>query len=172
MPFRVPAHWAWRPSPNHSPRSGAVTAIILHADASAKIESSLDWVRREESKVSYHVMVGRNGLTFCVVNPDRKAWHAGVSTMDGQPDVNRFSVGVCLSNRTDGVEPFPMTQRGAAADVCAALCLHYRIPVARITTHAAVAPGRKTDPLGLDVEAFRDMVAARMVPPPRPKVAA
>jgi N-acetylmuramoyl-L-alanine amidase len=166
-PFRLPASWAWRPSPNHSPRAATVTAIVLHADAASRIESSLDWVRRAESKVSYHVMVGRNGMTFCTVHPDRTAWHAGKSTYGGERFVNRFSVGVCLSNRNDGVETFPMTQQGAAADVCALLCQHYGIPVERITTHAAVAPDRKTDPLGLDLAAFREMVAARLTVAPR-----
>lgn len=163
-PFRIPSSWAWRPSPNHSPRSAAVTAIVLHADAASRIESSLDWVRRAESKVSYHVMVGRTGDVFAVVNPDRQAWHAGQSAMNGERFVNRFSVGVCLSNRNDG-EVFPMAQQGAAADVCAVLCGFYGIPVERITTHAAVAPGRKTDPNGLDLANFREMVEARLLPP-------
>jgi DNA-directed RNA polymerase II subunit RPB1 len=78
---------------------------------------------------------------------------------------NGFSVGVCLSNRNDG-EPFPISQRGAAAGVCATLCLCYGIPVDRITTHAAVAlpEGRKTDPKGLDLDEFRTWVTARMAP--------
>jgi N-acetylmuramoyl-L-alanine amidase len=168
MTFRVPASWAQRPSPNHSTRTAPVSAILLHADAATRIESSLDWVRRAESKVSYHVMVGRNGSTFHVVHPDRKAWHAGVSSMDGVANVNDFAVGVCLSNSNQG-ERFPITQLGAAADVCALLCGHYAIPVARITTHALVATpaGRKTDPKGLDLDAFREMVDARLAPAPR-----
>lgn len=167
MPFRVPAHWQQAPSPNHSARRASVSAIVLHADASSRVESSLDWVRRAESKVSYHVLIGRNGKVFHVVNPDRKAWHAGVSSMDGVPNVNEFSVGVCLSNRNDGTEPYPITQLGAAADVCAVLCGVYGIPVERITTHAAVAPARKTDPRGLDLAAFHAMVAARLTSAPK-----
>lgn len=166
-PFCVPAAWAWRPSPNHSPRTRDVTAIVLHADASSRVESSLDWTRRAESQVSYHVLIGRNGAVFCTVHPDRTAWHAGVSSLDGEAHVNRFSVGVCLSNRNDGEEPFPITQQGAAADVCAILCGHYGLPVDRITTHALVAPGRKTDPRGLDLAAFRQMVADRLGAAPR-----
>lgn len=164
--FAIPAAWQWRPSPNHSPRTVPVTALVLHADASSKVESSLDWIRRAESQVSYHVLIGRNGLTFAIVNPDRKAWHAGVSSLDGAEDANRYSVGVCLSNRNDGVEPYPMAQQGAAADVCALLCRHYGIPTTRIVTHAAVAlpAGRKSDPKGLDLAMFRAMVDARLVP--------
>lgn len=162
--FRVPEHWQARPSPNHSARSQPVSAIVLHADAASRIESSLDWVRRVESKVSYHVMVGRTGAIYSVVHPDRTAWHAGESSLDGQRFVNRFSVGVCLSNRNDGVEAFPTAQLSAAADVCAVLCGVYGISVERITTHAHIAPGRKTDPRGLDLTHFRAMVLARLRP--------
>jgi N-acetyl-anhydromuramyl-L-alanine amidase AmpD len=168
-PFRVPASWLWRPSPNHSSRGlHKVTAIVCHADASAKVETSLDWIRRAESKVSYHVLIGRNGVIHAVVNPDRKAWHAGVSALGSEQDCNGFTVGVCLSNRNDGTEPYPIAQQGAAADVCAVLCGFYGIPVNRIVTHEAVAlpKGRKTDPKGLDMGAFRDMVAARLAPMP------
>jgi N-acetylmuramoyl-L-alanine amidase len=160
----LPAHWQSMPSPNHSARRVPVSAIVLHADASPSVKSSLAWVRLAESRVSYHLMVGRDGTVFSVVHPDRKAWHAGVSRLGDEDNVNEFSVGVCLSNRNDGVEPFPMVQQSAAADVCAVLCGLYQIDVARITTHAIVArpAGRKSDPKGLDLVAFREMVKARL----------
>jgi N-acetylmuramoyl-L-alanine amidase len=165
--FRVPASWLWRPSPNHNSRGlSKVSAIVLHADASATVESSLSWITRDVSGVSYHVLIGRNGMTFCCVNPDRRAWHAGVAELGTSKDVNSIAVGVCLSNKNDGKEPFPMSQQGAAADVCALLCRWYGIPVDRIVSHAFVARpvGRKTDPLGLDLTAFRAMVSARLAP--------
>lgn len=159
MSFQIPADWKWRPSPNHSPRGAPVTAIVLHCDAAAKVESSLDWIRRPESKVSYHVLVDRDGTVYAVVNPDRKAWHAGVSVFQGQSDCNRYAVGVSMANRNDG-EAYPEAQLAAVADVCALLCQHYAIPVIRITTHAIVAPTRKTDPKGLDLLAFQERVGA------------
>jgi N-acetylmuramoyl-L-alanine amidase len=163
--FLIPTTWQWMPSPNHSPRTVPVSAIVLHADASSRVESSLDWVRRVESQVSYHVLIGRNGAVFAVVNPDRRAWHAGRSRLDGRDDVNQFSVGVCLSNRNDGDEPFPVSQVASAVEVCAKLCTHYGIWTDKITTHAAVATpaGRKTDPKGLDLAAFRAAVDALVV---------
>lgn len=157
-PFVLPPHWRDTPSPNQSRRTRAVTAIVLHADASGTVESSLDWIRRAESKVSYHVLIGRSGVVYSVVHPDRQAWHAGVSEWAGEKLVNRFSVGVSLSNRNDGVEPYPASQVGAAVDVCVALCKHYTVPVERIVTHALIAPTRKTDPKGLDLDAFRAKV--------------
>lgn len=165
--FRIPASWSWRPSPNHNGRGASrVSAIVLHADAARDIAASLAWVQQAASKVSYHIMIGRNGAVYACVNPDRRAWHAGVSELAGVPDCNAYSVGVCLSNRNDGTEPYPLAQQGAAADVCAVLCGVYGIPVDRIVTHAEVARpiGRKTDPKGLDVAQFREMVRARLAP--------
>lgn len=162
--FEVPASWKTLPSPNHSRRQATVNAIVLHADAASRIESSLDWVRRSESQVSYHVMIGRNGVVFLTVHPDRKAWHAGASSLDSAPNCNQYAVGVCLSNRNDGTERYPDVQVAAAVDVCVQLCRHYSIDVARIVSHAAVAvpAGRKTDPRGIDMFAFQERVRAAL----------
>lgn len=164
VPFAVPPTWRHTPSPNHSRRQAAVNAIVLHADAASRIESSLDWVRRSESQVSYHVMIGRNGVVFMTVHPDRKAWHAGASQLDSAPNCNQYGIGVCLSNRNDGIERYPDVQVAAAVEVCARLCRHYSISVERIVSHAAVAvpAGRKTDPRGLDLAVFQERVRAAL----------
>lgn len=166
-PFRAPTQWVRRLSPNHSARTQPVTALVLHADASSRIDSSLDWVGRAESRVSYHLMIGRNGAVYFVVPPERTAWHAGVSALDGESNVNRFSIGLCLSNRNDGEEPFPAAQVAAAVEVAVLCCRHFQIPVERITTHALIAQpkGRKTDPKGLDLARFRQQVRDRLTPP-------
>jgi N-acetyl-anhydromuramyl-L-alanine amidase AmpD len=156
-PFPIQEHWLSRPSPNHSARKKAVSAIVMHADASGKASSSLDWIRRAESQVSYHILIDRDGTIYSVVSPDRKAWHAGRSAMDTRTDCNQFSVGVCLSNKNDGVEKYPDAQVSAGVFVCALLCQHYGIDPLDIVSHAAIATpaGRKTDPKGLDIAAFR-----------------
>ena len=172
-PFPLPPTWTWYRSPNHGPRKAhvPVSAIVLHADASPSIEGTLEWIATPKPKnpnpVSYHVVIGRNGRVYVSVHPDRRAWHAGTSSLDGVADCNTFAVGVCLSNKNDGAELYPPAQVMAAADVCAALCRHYGIPVERIVTHAHVSPGRKTDPKGFDVPAFRATVEQMLVPTPR-----
>lgn len=160
VPFAVPTSWHRKPSPHHAPRVQPVTAIVLHADASAAIESTLAWLADPVSKVSYHVVIGRSGAVFLPVHPDAKAYHAGTSSLDGVAFCNAYSVGVCLSNRNDGHEVFPLMQVAVAVEVCTRLCRHYGIDPDRIVSHAQVATpaGRKTDPLGLDLEKFRDAV--------------
>lgn len=166
MSFPIPSTWHSRPSPNHGarPANTKISGIVLHADAASTIASSMDWCRRRESGVSYHIMIGRNGSIYWLVPPERRAWHAGPSSWDGVRDCNNYTIGVCLSNRNDGVEPYSLLQRMAAVEVCALLCKHFDIPTARITTHALVATpkGRKTDPRGLDLSAFLTTVEGRM----------
>ncbi len=164
MPFAVPAFWVSRPSPNHNARNHPVRAIVLHADAASNEQGTLSWLATPSSKVSYHVLVGRDGTVYMAVHPDRRAWHAGISSLNGVADCNGYSVGVCLSNTNSGTEPYPLAQVAAAVGVCARLCQHYGIATADIVSHAAVAlpPGRKTDPKGLDLAAFRLAVAAEL----------
>ena len=98
-----------------------------------------------------------------LVHPDERAWHSGVSELDGVKDCNDYSVGVCLSNLNNG-ESYRESQLFEAAAICADLCKHYGIPLDRIVTHASVARpiGRKTDPKGLDLTKFKAAVHALM----------
>ena len=133
------------PSPNHNDRKGqAVKVIVLHADASPNERGCLSWLQSSESKVSYHALVGRDGKVYTVVPYDRRAWHAGKAEWSGHKDVNGISVGLCFSNKNDGKEPLTEAQKEAMRKLIAEVRGKYgQVPV---TTHAKVAPGRKTDP--------------------------
>lgn len=157
MTFTPPIGWIIKPSPNFSKRKKAISAIVLHADAAANIQSSLNWITSTESEVSYHIMINRNGVEYYCVDLQMKAWHAGISTLDGITNVNEFSIGIGFANKNDG-EKFSKVQLAAGIAVCKHLCMLFKIPVDRITTHAIIAPKRKTDPFGLDLLAFREAV--------------
>lgn len=164
--FVPPSTWQPRPSPNHSARPARtrISGIVLHCDASSSVASSMDWIRRPESRASYHVLIGRSGNIYDIVPPERKAWHAGRSMWEGVSDCNNYTIGVSMSNRNDGEEPYPDAQVDATVGVCAVFCKHFNIPVERITTHAIVATpkGRKTDPIKFDLDGFRAKVAEKI----------
>jgi N-acetylmuramoyl-L-alanine amidase len=171
-PFPLPRAWVPKPSPNHGPRPAGVvpTAIILHADASRKVDATLGWLAQRESRVSYHLVVGRTGTVFLIVPPERRAWHAGVSALDGVRDCNDFTIGVCLSNANDGEELYPEAQVVAAVDACRLLMRHFDIPWTRVRRHRDVAlpRGRKTDPAppAFNFARFLDLLAHRAPPAP------
>jgi len=133
------------PSPNHNVRgSKSVKLIVLHADASPNEKGCLSWIQSSESKVSYHVLIGRDGAVYTCVPYDRRAWHAGKAEWKGEKDVNGISIGVSFSNRNDGKEPLTEKQKAVAKQVIAEIRAKYGpLPV---TTHAQIAPGRKNDP--------------------------
>lgn len=140
-----------RPSPNWNERPAGVPVdtIVVHADADASVDASLEWCCDPKSRVSYHCLIGRTGRIFSLVPAAKRAWHAGVSQFLGRSNVNDFSVGLSFGNRNDGVERYTDAQYSAGALYVASLMAAFPlITLDRITTHAEIAlpRGRKTDP--------------------------
>lgn len=149
------------PSPNFGTRPCPVDAVVLHATADSDTHESVVWCRTPKPKnpnpVSYHAIIDRDGTVFDLVDTGKRAWHAGVSSFTGRQNVNDFSIGYSFGNRNDGVEPYPEIQLQVGAALCAAAMKRYGIPLDRITTHANIAPGRKTDPAppAFNLDAFK-----------------
>ena len=136
------------PSPHHNarPKGSVIRCVVLHADAGQSDAGTLAWCADPESKVSYHILIGRNGRVYTLVHESRRAWHAGKGSWGGSNDVNSISVGVAFANKHDNVEPLTPLQLAVAPEVVKAL--RERHPtIEAVVTHADVSPGRKTDPL-------------------------
>jgi len=93
-------------------------------------------------RVSAHFLVRRDGSITQFVACGQRAWHAGVSKWRERERCNDFSVGIELEG-TDEI-PFEDAQYVRLAHLINALKVCY--PIADITGHADIAPGRKTDP--------------------------
>lgn len=110
-------------------------------------------------------------MIYRLVAEGRRAWHAGVSSYHGRDNVNDFSIGLAFSNSGPGDPPEPYTdaQYANGAKLCADIWTRRGLDLTRITTHAAVSPGRKTDPWGhFDLHRFFVAVANGRFPPPDP----
>lgn len=100
-------------------------------------------------RVSAHLLIRRDGECVQFVPFERRAWHAGRSRwFDGERErveLNDFSIGIELEG--DEVSPYREAQYRALARVLAALFHRYpAITPARVTSHARIAPLRKSDP--------------------------
>ena len=141
------------PSPNwdERPQGVAINTIVLHATATATGQEAVNAFRDPASKRSSHFVIDRNGAVIEMVPPEKRAWHAGVSQLDGLPDLNNYSIGIELADLNDG-EAYTDAQYEALAHLIRGLRERFAIPDARIVSHAAVAmpPGRKTDPAGFN----------------------
>lgn len=133
------------PNQNARPDGAAISLVVLHADAGKSDQGTISWIQSPDSKVSYHYLIGRDGKVYQFVDDLEKAWHAGVSSFEGRPFCNNYSLGVAFANDQKG-EAFTDEQIDTGVELVADLCRTYDIPLKRITTHAAVSPGRKHDP--------------------------
>ena len=118
---------------------------MLHADAGKSDAGTLAWLAHPTSQVSYHALIGRNGALYTVVGLAKRAWHAGKASWNGLTDVNSVSAGLAFANRHDGTEPLTPIQIAVGLSVVQLWA--QTIPTLEgVTTHALVAPARKTDP--------------------------
>ncbi len=97
------------------------------------------------TKVSAHLLIHRNGDITQYVPLNRRAWHAGISSFDGRPMCNDYSIGIELEGHDKGEFTLPQYQALATVS-CQIMAIYPAITPQRITGHSDIAPGRKTDP--------------------------
>lgn len=73
--------------------------LVYHDTAGSSMQSSLSWFLDPRSKVSAHLIIGRNrGEIVQCVEFDRVAWHAGPSEWQGLKNLNGCAIGIELDN--------------------------------------------------------------------------
>ena len=96
-------------------------------------------------KVSSHLFINRAGEVLQFVPFDKRAWHAGESSFNGELDCNDFSIGIELEG--SDCDNFTDHQYRVLIDVTKQLMDKYPdIKKNSIKGHSDIAPGRKTDP--------------------------
>ena len=136
-----------RPSPNHDARKHGVDMLVLHytnqtsADALATLMSPA-------AKVSSHYLVHEDGRVDQLVPEKQRAWHAGLSSWEGETDNNSRSVGIEIVNlgHDQGYPDFPNVQIDAVIALCRDIVARHRIRANRVLAHSDIAPARKIDP--------------------------
>ena len=163
-------------SPNFGPRPEgvAIELVLIHSislppgeyggDAVERLFTNrLDWNAHPYYRqicgleVSAHFLIRREGELLQFVSCDARAWHAGASVWRGRSECNDFSIGIELEGLEGDV--FEAPQYIALAGLIGALRRHY--PIAAVTGHEQVAPGRKSDPgAGFDWARLRTSLQA------------
>ncbi len=96
-------------------------------------------------RVSAHLFIRRGGQMIQFVPFDLRAWHAGVSSFQGRPSCNDFSIGIELEGTDAG--GYTQAQYRQLLRLTRLLRRRYpQISAERIVGHCDIAPGRKTDP--------------------------
>ncbi len=136
------------PSPNHDKRNLPVTLLVLHYTGMENGKVALERMRDPSAKVAAHYMVEEDGRIFKLVEENRRAWHAGVSSWGGITDINSASIGIEIVNggHDYGLPDFPDTQIQAVIKLSRDIMARNSITDFGVVAHSDIAPGRKQDP--------------------------
>ena len=142
-----------QPSPNFNDRKHPVDMLILHYTGMKTGQEALDRMCDAEAEVSAHYMIWEDGRIVQLVGEDKRAWHAGISSWQGESDLNSRSIGIEIVNGghdwplEGGVlPPYPEAQIEALIELSTGILSRWDIAPTRIVGHSDVAPARKQDP--------------------------
>ena len=104
--------------------------------------------------VSAHYLVNDDPPTiYRLVDENRRAWQAGVSSWKGQTQLNASSIGIEIVNRGDAItadpdvfQPYPEPQLKAVMALVRDIVKRHEIRPDRVVGHSDIAPQRKVDP--------------------------
>lgn len=136
------------PSPNFDARRGPPDMLVLHYTGMETAGAAIARLCDPGAKVSAHYMIDEDGAILRLVPEERRAWHAGRGSWQGETDCNAASIGVEIVNpgHEFGYRDFPEAQVAAVLELVADIRSRWTIPDARIIGHSDLAPDRKQDP--------------------------
>jgi N-acetylmuramoyl-L-alanine amidase len=138
------------PSPNQTARAGhgRPDMIVLHYTGMARAEDALERLCSREAKVSSHYLVYEDGRIYQLVPEAVRASHAGVSSWEGEIDINSRAIGIEIVNpgHDGGYPDFPAVQIDAVIALCRDILARRPMRADRVVAHSDVAPSRKQDP--------------------------
>ena len=122
--------------------------IIFHYTGIKKESKAIKKLTDQKSKVSSHYFIKKNGEILTLVPDLYTAWHAGVSFWKKYKLLNKYSIGIEISNpgHNYNYTKFSNKQIISICKLCKFLINKYKIKSTFILGHSDIAPGRKIDP--------------------------
>ncbi len=122
--------------------------IIIHYTGMQSEVEAIKKLSDTKSKVSCHFLINKKGSVIKMVPERFIAWHAGKSSWKKLKSLNKFSIGIELTNfgHSFGYKKFPKKQIFSLIKILKFLIKKYKIPKDNILGHSDIAPLRKKDP--------------------------
>jgi N-acetyl-anhydromuramyl-L-alanine amidase AmpD len=140
-------------TPNKGSKPIRPEAIVLH-HSDGSYRGGCAWIADPKSKVSYHVLIARDGKRTVFAQDTDRCWHAGKSHWQGRSDLNGWSLGVAWEGNTYET-PLGDDAMASAIEWLAPRMRQWGIPMSMVVTHQQVAPTRKTDIAPGDAARFK-----------------
>ncbi len=138
-------------SPNFDPnkrRAKQIKFVIFHYTGMRRENDAIKKLTSKKSKVSCHYLIKSNGEILIFVPELYIAWHAGISFWRKYKLINKFSIGIELSNpgHDYNYKKFPKKQINSLIKLSKFLIRKYKIKPSFFLGHSDIAVDRKKDP--------------------------
>jgi len=122
--------------------------ILFHYTGMKSENSAINRLTKIQSEVSSHYLIKNNGKIISLVPDSYTAWHAGVSSWKKIKGLNKYSIGIEISNpgHKHGYKNFSKKQINSLVKLSHFLIKKYKIKKNNILGHSDVSPERKMDP--------------------------
>tara|TARA_B100000902_G_C27274101_1_gene897879 strand:+ start:1065 stop:1793 length:729 start_codon:yes stop_codon:yes gene_type:complete len=129
-------------------KSKNIKFIIFHYTGMKNEKDTINRLTTSDSKVSCHYLIKRNGQILTLVPDLYVAWHAGISSWKKYKSLNKYSIGIEISNSGHDYEykNFNKSQINSILKLSKFLIKKYNIQSKFILGHSDIAPDRKKDP--------------------------
>jgi N-acetyl-anhydromuramyl-L-alanine amidase AmpD len=147
-------------TPNKGSKVIIPEAIVLH-HSDGSYRGGVAWIANPASKVSYHVLIARDGRRTVFCADTERAWHAGKSNWMGRPDLNSWSLGLAWEGNTYDY-PLGDDAMASAIEYLVPRIKKWGIDMNMVVTHQQVSPTRKTDISPGDAARFKTRLKAAL----------
>ena len=122
--------------------------IIFHYTGMKNEKDAIKRLTDSKSKVSSHYFIKNNGSIITLVPELYVSWHAGISSWKNYKSINKYSIGIEISNPGHGnkYKKFSKKQIRSILKLSKFLIKKYKIKDKFILGHSDIAPFRKKDP--------------------------
>ena len=129
-------------------RKKIIKFIIIHYTGMRSESKAIKKLCDNKSKVSSHYFIKNNGKVINLVPDLYEAWHAGTSKWRKITSLNKYSIGIEISNpgHEHGYKKFSIKQLFSLKKILKYLIKKYKIKLENVLGHSDIAPYRKKDP--------------------------
>tara|TARA_B100000900_G_scaffold391122_1_gene385430 strand:- start:54 stop:797 length:744 start_codon:yes stop_codon:yes gene_type:complete len=138
-------------SPNFNSKKrnfSQIKFLVFHYTGMKYESDAINRLTNIQSEVSSHYLIKNNGDIILMVPESYIAWHAGVSFWRRYKFINKYSVGIEISNpgHSYNYKKYSNKQTKSILKLTRYLIKKYKIKPFNIVGHSDIAPSRKKDP--------------------------
>ena len=129
-------------------KKNLIRFIVIHYTGMKKEFKAINRLCDSKSKVSSHYFIKNSGEILNLVPDLYTAWHAGISNWKKFKSLNKYSIGIEISNpgHQYGYKKFSSKQILSLTRLLKYLIKKYNINKKNVLGHSDIAPNRKKDP--------------------------